>query len=174
MAFLIYEDGTPISDDDFKQLREAKKQAMVVVDECPRSAKIILLTTGWMNINGRRVRIQTKGLDSAIRAPTGARVYDTATRSALSEPRYLVCGGCVARCGAPASGSLPGYGPAAENVDEMGAVGPSKACRYRPRRRREHSRWPARYQQPLTTRPKTTCSTRPAQTRHVCHRGAGI
>ena len=115
MAFLIYEDGTPISDDDFEQLREAKRQAMVVVDtRCRYPIGKDNITHDWLDEYQWAVafpRIQTKGLDSAIRAlkrwprlqpywpRLRRRVCDNcASQVALSEPRYLVCGGCgVAR-----------------------------------------------------------------------------
>ena len=112
---LRHRDGSELSVEEKERLRIVFLRARSTVDAAhARSRYAPNLTHDWLNEYTFAVaypRIKTKGLDSAIRAlerwprlqpywpRLRRRVCDNcASQVALSEPRYLVCGGCgVAR-----------------------------------------------------------------------------
>ena len=118
-AMMRLPDGTALSDEDLQKLRDMKNTAKYTVDPGsllagPDKTRIDHLARDWLAEYTAAVafaRIRTKGLDSALRAfkrwprlkpywpRLRRRVCDNcASQVALSEPRYLVCGGCgVAR-----------------------------------------------------------------------------
>ena len=114
-SIMRHEDGSELSEAEEKQLATFFLQVRSTVDAThARSRYAPNLTHDWLNEYTFAVaypRIKTKGLDSAIRAlerwprlqpywpRLRRRVCDhCSSQVALSEPRYLVCGGCgVAR-----------------------------------------------------------------------------
>ena len=117
-AALRYKNGFPLGDYDLQELRETKCEARDTVDaryaRCGYRIGSNNITHDWLDEYQWAValpRIRTEGVDSAIRAlkrwprlqpywpRLRRRVCDNcASQVALSEPRYLVCGGCgVAR-----------------------------------------------------------------------------
>ena len=114
-ALMRHEDGSELNEAEEKQLRISFLEGRYTVDAThARSRYAHNLTHDWLNEYAAAVaypRIQTKGLDSAIRAlkrwprlqpywpRLRRRVCDHChAQVALSEPRYMVCGGCgVAR-----------------------------------------------------------------------------
>ena len=114
-AALRYKNGFPLGDFDLQELRETKGEARDTVDaRCRYPPGKDNITHDWLDEYQWAValpRIRTEGVDSAIRAlkrwprlqpywpRLRRRVCDHChTQVALSEPRYLVCGGCgVAR-----------------------------------------------------------------------------
>ena len=142
-SIMRHEDGSELSEAEEKQLATFFLQVRSTVDAThARSRYAPNLTHDWLNEYTFAVaypRIKTKGLDSAIRAlerwprlqpywpRLRRRVCDHChSQVALSEPRYLVCGGCgVARycceeCQRADWGwhpnTLRGYGPESKSV----------------------------------------------------------
>jgi hypothetical protein len=114
----VHKDGSDLSDEEMRQISNVAMNVRYVVDlkfqKMGISNWVGNITHDWLHEYTCAVafpRIRTKGLDSALRAlkrwprlqpywrRLRRRVCDhCASQVALSEPRYLVCGGCgVAR-----------------------------------------------------------------------------